>query len=101
MGEGLAEWMVTGPGGRQVLLQISYFDRSREPVIMDVGPVLDLDDVVAGKVVALASRAAERDYVDTAAAMDRGYSVSKLIRPGPHAGPRTGRSRLRRGRRSP
>ena len=54
MGEGLAEWMVTGPGGQQMLLQISYFDRSREPVTMDVGPVLDLDDVIAGKVVALA-----------------------------------------------
>lgn len=79
MGDGLAEWMITGPGGRRMLLQISYFDRSHDPVTMDVGPVLDLDDVVAGKVVALASRAAERDYVDTAAAMDCGYSISQLI----------------------
>jgi hypothetical protein len=44
---GLAEWMMTGPRGRRMLLQISYFDRSHEPVTMDVGPVLDLDDVVA------------------------------------------------------
>jgi hypothetical protein len=68
MGEGLAEWMITGPGGRRMLLQISYFDRSRDPVTMDIGPVLDLDDVIAGKIVALASRAAERDYVDAAVA---------------------------------
>lgn len=56
IGEGLAEWIITGPGGRQMLLQISYFDRSHDLVTMDVGPVLDLDDVVAGKVVALAPR---------------------------------------------
>lgn len=79
MGEGLAEWMITDPGGRQMMLQMSYFDRGREPVSMDIGPVLDLEDVVAGKVIALASRAAERDYVDTAAAMDLGYSIGQLI----------------------
>ena len=78
MGEGLAEWIVTAPGGEQMMLQMAYFDRSRGPVIMDVGPVLDLEDVVGGKVCALAGRAAERDYVDTAAAMDR-YSVDELI----------------------
>jgi Nucleotidyl transferase AbiEii toxin, Type IV TA system len=69
MGEGLAEWIITAPGGRQMML----------PVIMDIGPVLDLDDVVGGKVCALASRAVERDYVDTAAALGRGYSVEQLI----------------------
>lgn len=78
MGEGLAEWIVTAPGGEQMMLQLSYFDRARGPVIMDVGPVLDVEDVVGGKVCALAGRAAERDYVDTAAAMDR-YSVDELI----------------------
>lgn len=45
----------------------------------DVGPVLDLPDVIAGKVIALASRAAERDYIDTAAALGRGHSVAQLI----------------------
>lgn len=40
---------------------------------------LDLPDVIAGKVIALASRAAERDYIDTAAALGRGYSVAHLI----------------------
>ena len=32
MGEGLAEWIITAPGGRQMALQMAYFDRSRGPV---------------------------------------------------------------------
>jgi hypothetical protein len=79
MGEGLAEWIITAPGGEELRLQIAYFDRHHAPVPMDIGPVLDLADVIAGKVVALASRAAERDYVDTAAALGRGYSAAGLI----------------------
>ncbi|MGO9080991.1 MAG: nucleotidyl transferase AbiEii/AbiGii toxin family protein [Streptosporangiaceae bacterium] len=43
MGEGLAEWIVTAHGGEQMMLQLAYFDRTRSPVIMDVGPVLDLE----------------------------------------------------------
>jgi hypothetical protein len=78
MGEGLAEWIVVAPGGSQMMLQMSYFDRGRKPVIMDFGPVLDLEDVVGGKVCALASRAYERDYVDTAAALQR-YTPAQLI----------------------
>jgi hypothetical protein len=78
MGDGLAEWIVTAPGGREMLLQMAYFDRDRVPVIMDFGPVLDLEDVVGGKVCALASRVEPRDFVDTAAALGR-YSVSQLI----------------------
>jgi predicted nucleotidyltransferase component of viral defense system len=78
MGDGLAEWIVTSPGGRQMMLQMAYFDRDRRPVIMDVGPVLDLEDVVGSKVCALASRVEPRDYVDTAAALDR-YTVDQLI----------------------
>jgi hypothetical protein len=78
MGDGLAEWIVTAPGGREMLLQMAYFDRDRVPVIMDFGPVLDLEDVVGGKVCALASRVEPRDFVDTAAALGR-YSVRQLI----------------------
>jgi hypothetical protein len=55
MGEGLAEWIITAPGGEQMALQLAYFDRAREPVVTDVGPVLDLEDVVGGKVCALTS----------------------------------------------
>jgi hypothetical protein len=78
MGEGLAEWTVTAPGGRQMMLQMAYFDRVNQPVIMEFGPVLDLEDVIGGKVSALATRAVPRDYLDTAAALER-YTVAELI----------------------
>jgi hypothetical protein len=78
MGEELAEWIITAPDGREMMLQMAYFDRGHQPVIMEFGPVLDLDDVLGGKVAALASRAAERDYLDVAAALARGYSVAQL-----------------------
>jgi hypothetical protein len=41
------------PGGEQMALQLAHFDRAREPVITEVGPVLDLEDAVGGKVAAL------------------------------------------------
>jgi hypothetical protein len=78
LGEGMAEWIVTALGGEQMMLQMAYFERARRPVIMEFGPVLDLEDVVGGKVCALASRVEPRDYVDTAAALDR-YSVEQII----------------------
>ena len=78
MGQGLAEWIVTGPGGEQTMLQMAYFDRSRAPVVMEVGPVLALQDVTGGKVCALASRVEVRDYADTARMLDR-YSPAQLI----------------------
>jgi hypothetical protein len=79
MADGLAEWLITRPGGRQMTLQMAYFDRDHRPVTMDVGPVLDLVDVVGSKVCALASRAEVRDFVDTAAALER-FTVDQLIR---------------------
>jgi hypothetical protein len=78
MGEGLAEWVITAPGGEQTMLQMAYFDRTRGPVTMDVGPVLDLEDLAGSKVCALASRVEPRDYVDTAAALRR-YTPDQLI----------------------
>ena len=78
MGQGLAEWIVTAPGGEQTVLQMAYFDRSRAPVVMQIGPVLALEDVAGGKVCALASRVEPRDYADTARMLDR-YSPAQLI----------------------
>ena len=78
MGEGLAEWIVTAPDGEQMLLQLAYFDRGREPVVTDIGPVLDLEDVVGGKVCALASRNEPRDFSDVGAMLQR-YSPAQLI----------------------
>ena len=95
MGEGLAEWIITAPGGQQTMLQMAYFDRTRGPVTMDVGPVLDLEDLAASKVCALASRVEPRDYIDTAAALQR-YSVGPADRLRPADGSRPGGPRLRR-----
>jgi len=78
MGDGLAEWIITAPGGEQMVLQLAYFDRSRDPVMTDIGPVLTLEDVIGGKVCALAGRAYERDYLDTAAALEL-FSAAELI----------------------
>ncbi|MGH3181983.1 MAG: nucleotidyl transferase AbiEii/AbiGii toxin family protein [Streptosporangiaceae bacterium] len=77
MGEGLAEWIVTASGGQHMMLQMAYFARGRSPVIMDIGPVLDLEDVAGGKVCALASRIEPRDYFDTAAMLER-YTPAQL-----------------------
>ena len=79
MDDGLAEWTVTASDGQQIMLQMAYFDRTRQPVTMDVGPVLSLEDVVGGKVCALVSRAEPRDYIDTAAALKH-YSIQDAIR---------------------
>ena len=78
LGDGLAEWIITAPGGEQMMLQMAYFDRARRPVVMEIGPVLDLEDVVGGKACALASRVEPRDYVDTAAALER-YTAEQII----------------------
>jgi hypothetical protein len=78
MAEGLAEWIIIAPGGQVTMLQMAYFDRTRGPVTMDLGPVLDLEDLAGSKVCALASRVEPRDYVDTAAALKH-YTVDQLI----------------------
>jgi Nucleotidyl transferase AbiEii toxin, Type IV TA system len=78
MGEGLAEWIITAHDGQETILQLAYFDRKHGPVTMDVGPVLDLEDLAGSKVCALASRVEPRDYIDAAAAMER-YTADQLI----------------------
>ena len=78
IGDGLAEWTITAPDGERTMLQLAYFDRAAQPVAMDVGPVLSLEDVVGGKVCALASRAEPRDYIDTAAALAQ-YPIDQVI----------------------
>jgi hypothetical protein len=55
--------------GEAVRLQLVRFDRLHAPVMMDIGPVLHLDDILGSKVAALATRAEPRDYIDVAAAL--------------------------------
>jgi hypothetical protein len=52
-----------------VRVQLARFDRHRAPVVMDIGPVLHVDDVLGSKVATLAARAEPRDYIDVAAAL--------------------------------
>lgn len=60
--------------------------RAQPPVEMDIGPVLHLDDVMAGKVDALYNRAAARDFLDIDAAITTGrYTLNKLCELAHHA----------------
>jgi hypothetical protein len=56
MGQGLAEWVVTAADGEQMMLHIAYFARGLGPDVMEIGAVLDLEDVADEKVCALAGR---------------------------------------------
>jgi Nucleotidyl transferase AbiEii toxin, Type IV TA system len=76
--ETLIDLDVTSPGG-QTVVELVYFDRALSTVTTDIGPVVHIEDALAGKVCALAGRAAERDYIDTAAALARGYTPGQLI----------------------
>ncbi|WP_433072912.1 nucleotidyl transferase AbiEii/AbiGii toxin family protein [Dactylosporangium sp. CA-052675] len=67
-----------GDGTQTVRLTLSRLDRQHSPVMMDVGPVMHLDDLIATKVAALINRREVRDYIDVAAAMER-YSVGRLL----------------------
>ncbi|MEU7935279.1 MULTISPECIES: nucleotidyl transferase AbiEii/AbiGii toxin family protein [Micromonospora] len=63
---------------RAVRLQLVRFARSNNPVTLDIGPVLHLDDVIGTKVAAMVTRAQPRDYIDVAAALTR-YTRNDLI----------------------
>jgi hypothetical protein len=53
--------------------------RALPPVMMDIGPVLHVDDVVAGKMSALYTRAEPRDFLDIDAALTSGrYTRARL-----------------------
>ncbi|WP_030603993.1 nucleotidyl transferase AbiEii/AbiGii toxin family protein [Streptomyces fulvoviolaceus] len=73
-----ARLLVTDPDSREAcevgLLKEAL---SRRPVAMDVGPVVDLEDLVVMKVRALGDRGLPRDVIDVHAAC-RYYSVIEL-----------------------
>lgn len=69
---------LVGDGERSVRLSLSRLDRRNSPIIMDVGPMMHLDDLVATKVAALVNRREVRDYIDVAAALQR-YTVAQLL----------------------
>jgi len=54
--------------------------RALPPVMMEIGPVLHPDDVVAGKMSALYTRAEPRDFLDIDAALTSGrYTRARLL----------------------
>jgi hypothetical protein len=79
MTDTLIDLDVTAPDGQHTAVELVYFDRTLNTVTTDIGPVLHIEDALGSKVCALAGRAAERDYIDTAAALARGYDPGQLI----------------------
>lgn len=77
MAEDLQEFVVSG-GGRALRLTLCRLDRHRAPVVMDLGPVMHLDDLVATKVAALVNRREVRDWIDVAAALER-YPLARIL----------------------
>ncbi|MER7457702.1 nucleotidyl transferase AbiEii/AbiGii toxin family protein [Micromonospora sp. NPDC126480] len=69
---------VVSRDGRQLRLSLARLDRHRSPVVMDLGPVMDVRDLLASKTAALVNRREVRDYIDVAAVLDR-YDVDELL----------------------
>ena len=68
-----------GPPSRATKVEMAANWRAQPPVIMDIGPVLHADDVAAGKMSALYSRAEPRDLLDIDAAIMSGqYTRERL-----------------------
>lgn len=69
---------VVSRDGRQIRLSLARLDRYRSPVVMDLGPVMDVRDLIANKTAALVNRREVRDYIDVSAALDH-YDVTELL----------------------
>lgn len=66
--------------GHETSMDLGIDWRSREPVQLEVGPVLAVEDAVANKVAALYSRGEARDYLDVDAIRSSGrYTAAELI----------------------
>ncbi|MGH3706974.1 MAG: nucleotidyl transferase AbiEii/AbiGii toxin family protein [Pseudonocardiaceae bacterium] len=72
--------------GDPVQVELAYDWRSKPPARFDIGPVLDRDDVVAGKVLALWGRQETRDYIDVYVALASSeYTEAELLQLGQRA----------------
>jgi hypothetical protein len=66
--------------GQQVDIDMGMDWREAEPVILDIGPVLSIQDAIGNKVSALYSRAEARDFFDVDAIRASGhYTDAQLI----------------------
>ncbi|GAA1593225.1 nucleotidyl transferase AbiEii/AbiGii toxin family protein [Actinoplanes couchii] len=60
-------------GVKTLRVSLGFLDRAHPPVVLDIGPVMAVDDLIAWKVAALVSRAEVRDFIDVAVFLgDRG-----------------------------
>jgi hypothetical protein len=75
----MAELIAFAPDGRTVRLSLGHLSRTQAPVLLDIGPVMAVDDLIAWKVAALVNRAETRDFVDVAAFL-ADHSPSDLLR---------------------
>jgi len=69
---------VVSRDGRQLRLSLARLDRHRSPVVMGLGPVMDVHDLMANKTAALVNRREVRDYIDVAAALEH-HDVTELL----------------------
>lgn len=75
--DGMAELEISA-GPQVVRLTLAHLSRERSPVVLDIGPVMDLGDCVGSKVAAAVGRGEIRDFIDMAAATER-YTVTEMI----------------------
>jgi hypothetical protein len=67
-------------GSMMVNIDLGVDWRENEPVIMDIGPVLNVDDAVGNKAAALFSRSEARDFLDVDRIRTSGlYSDKRLL----------------------
>ncbi|MGV1010454.1 MAG: nucleotidyl transferase AbiEii/AbiGii toxin family protein [Dermatophilaceae bacterium] len=75
-----ARLAVTAVDGYQFEVDLGVDWRAHDPVRLEVGPVLALEDAIANKIGALYSRAAARDYIDVDAIRRSGpFSDAQLL----------------------
>lgn len=66
---------------RSFKVELTASWRANPPMVMDIGPVLHPDDVVAGKMSALYTRADPRDFLDIDLAITSGrYTRERVCR---------------------
>lgn len=79
--ERFARLEITAPTGEQVDVDLGVDWREFAPVVLDIGPVLDIHDAVGNKMSALYSRAYPRDFLDVDSIRASGrFSDDELLR---------------------
>jgi hypothetical protein len=61
-----------------VRVSLAHLGRTTDPVVLDVGPVMAMQDLMAWKVAALVNRAEDRDFVDVAVFL-ADYDIDTLL----------------------